>query len=147
MTTISRLHQPLHQLPLLKHRPIIQTEGLHPVSKGAARITVQNISPILFIHGHHLTLHTLWPRHRLPETPASPVGVTVKAEGVGSGLAQLSEALFAIYVVSVGRNQQTAGLQLDAVARAESEGGPFWEDGGGGDTQTHIQKRYASIKQ
>lgn len=135
MATISRLHQPLHQLPLLKHGSVIQTEGLHPVSKRAARIAVQHISPILFIHGHHLTLHALWARHRLPETPGPPVGVAVKAEGVGSGLAELSEALLALDVVSVGRNQQTAGLQLDAVARAESESGPFCRDRGGSDTK------------
>lgn len=128
MTTIPRLHQSLHQLPLLKHRSIIQTEGLHPVSKRAARITVQHISPILLIHRHHLTLHALWPRHRLPETPGSPVVVTVKAEGMGGGLAELSEALFAIDVVGVGRNQQTTRLELDAVARAERESGPFCKD-------------------
>lgn len=107
MTTVPRLHQPLHQLPLLKHRSIIQTEGLHPVSQRAARITVQHVGPILFIHRHHLTLHTLRPWHRLPEAPGSPVGVTVKAEGMGSGLADLSKALFALDVVRVGRNQQT----------------------------------------
>lgn len=63
------------------------------------------------------------------------MGVAVKAEGVGSGLAELSEALLALDVVSVGRNQQTAGLQLDAVARAESESGPFCRDRGGSDTK------------
>lgn len=128
MTAVSRLHQPLHQLPLLKHRSIIQTEGLHPVSKRAARITVQHISPILFIHRHHLTLQAVWPRHRLPETPGLTVAVTVKAEGMGSGLAELSEALFAIDVVSVGRNQQTTRLELYAVAWAERESGPFCKD-------------------
>lgn len=106
MTTISRLYQPLHQLPLLKHCSIIQTEGLHPVAKWATGITVQHISPILFIHRHHLTLHALWAWHRLPETPGSPMGVTVKAEGMGSGLAELAETLLALDVVSIGRNEQ-----------------------------------------
>lgn len=62
------------------------------------------------------------------------MGVAVEAEGVGSGLAELTEALFALDVVSVCRDEKTAGLQLDAVARAESEGGPFCMDGGGSDT-------------
>lgn len=143
MATVSRLHQPLHQLPLLKHGSVIQTEGLHPVSERAARIAVQHISPILFIHRHHLTLHALRARHRLPEAPGPPVGVAVKAEGVGSGLAELSEALLALDVVSVGRNQQTAGLQLDAVARAESESGPFCRDRGGRDTQMFLISKFS----
>lgn len=133
MAAISGLHQPLHQLPLLKHCSVIQTEGLHPVSQRAASIAVQHVCPILFIHRHHLTLHALRPRHCLPKTPASPVGVTVKAEGMGGGLAELSEALFALDVVSIGRNQQATGLELDAVARAQSESGPFCRDRGGGD--------------
>ena len=61
------------------------------------------------------------------------MGVTVKAEGMGGGLAELSEALFALDVVSIGRNQQATGLELDAVARAQSESGPFCRDRGGGD--------------
>lgn len=133
MTTISRLHQPLHQLPLLKHRSIIQTEGLHPVSKRAACITVQHVSPILFIHRHHLTLHALGPWHRLTETPGLPVGVTVEAEGVWGGLAELSKALFALDVVSIGRNQQTTGLELDAMTRTEGESGPFCQKRRGSD--------------
>lgn len=48
---------------------------------------------------------------------------------MGSGLAEVAEALFALDVVGVGRNEQTARLQLDAVARAESEGGPFCQEG------------------
>lgn len=59
------------------------------------------------------------------------MGVTVETEGVGTGLAELPEALFALDVVGVGRNQETAGLQLDAVARAESKCGPFCRDRGG----------------
>lgn len=54
--------------------------------------------------------------------------VAVKAEGVRGGLAELSEALFAIDVVSIGRNQQTARLELDAVTRTESESGPFCQE-------------------
>lgn len=61
------------------------------------------------------------------------MGVTVKAEGMRGGLAELSEALFALDVVSIGRNQQAAGLELDAVARAQSKSGPFCRDRGGGD--------------
>jgi len=133
MATIARLHQPLHQLPLLKHHSAVQAEGLHPVSQRAACVAVEHIRPVLFIHGHHLTLHAVRHGHRLPETPGSPVGVAVEAEGVGSGLAELSEALFALDVVRVGRNQQAAGLQLEAVTRAESEGGPFCRDRGGSD--------------
>lgn len=129
MTTILRLHQPLHQLPLLKHSSIVQTEGLHSVPERAASITVQHVSPILFVHRHHLTLHGLWPWDRLSKAPGSPVSVAVKAEGVGSGLAEVPEAFFALDVVGVGRNEQTARLQLDAVARAESEGGPFCQEG------------------
>lgn len=53
------------------------------------------------------------------------MAVAVKAEGMGSGVAELSKALFAIDVVSVGRNQQTTGLELDAVAWAKCESGPF----------------------
>lgn len=135
MTTVSRLHQPLHQLPLLKHGSIVQTEGLHPVSQRAAGVTVQHISPVLLIHRHHLTLHALRHWHRLPEMPGPPVGVTVEAEGAGSGLAQLSEALFALNVVSVGRYQQAARLQLDAVAWAESKSGPFCREGAGSEKQ------------
>ena len=106
MTTVSRLNQPLHQLPLLKHSSVIQTEGLHPVAERAASIAVQHISPILFIHRHHLTLHALWSRDRLSESPGPPMGVTMKAEGMGSGLAELSKALSALNVVSVGGNEQ-----------------------------------------
>ncbi|TNN80403.1 hypothetical protein EYF80_009427 [Liparis tanakae] len=125
--------RPLHQLPLLKHQPAVQAERLHPVPQRAARVAVEHIGPVLFVHGHHLTLHALRHGHRLPEAPGSPVGVTVEAEGVGRGLAQLSEALFALDVVGVGGNQQAAGLQLEAVTRAEGEGGPFCRDGGGSD--------------
>lgn len=125
MTTIMRFHQSLHQLPLLKHSSIVQAQGLHPVSQSAARVTVQHISPILLIHRHHLTLHALRPRHRLPKTPGPPVVITVEAEGVGRGLAELSEALFAVNVVRVSWNQQTARLELDAVTWAQSKSGPF----------------------
>lgn len=128
MATISRLHQPLHQLPLLEHRSIVQAEGLHPVSKRAAGIAVQHIGPILFIHGHHLALHALRPRHRLPETPGAPMVVTVKAESVRRGQAELAETLSAVDVVGVGWNQQAPGLELDAVAWAEGKGGPFCTD-------------------
>lgn len=139
VATVSRLHQPLHQLPLPKRRSVVQAEGLHPVTQRAACVTVQDISAGLLVHGHHLTLHALRHGHRLPETPGPPVGVTVKAEGVGSGAAQASEALFALDVVRVGGNQQAAGLQLDAVTRAEGEGGPFCRDRGGGDFQLHAE--------
>lgn len=125
MTTISRLHQPLHQLPLLKDRSIVQAQGLHPVSQRAAGIAVQHISPILFIHRHHLALHAVRPRHRLPETPSAPVVVAVEAEGVGRGPAELAETLSAVDVVSVGRDQQAARLELYAVAWPEGKGGPF----------------------
>lgn len=54
--------------------------------------------------------------------------VAVKAEGVRGGLAELSEALFTVDVVSIGRNQQTARLQLDAVTGTESESGPFCQE-------------------
>lgn len=53
--------------------------------------------------------------------------VAVEAESVRSGLAQLSEALRTVDVVGVGRNQQAARLELDAVARAQSKSGPFCE--------------------
>lgn len=129
MTTISRLNQPLHQLPLLKDGSIIQTEGLHPVAEGAAGVTVQDVCPILFIHRHHLTLHALWAWHCLPITPGLPMGVTVEAEGMRSSLAELSKTLFALNVVSVGRNHQTSRFQLDAVAWTEGESGPFCKEG------------------
>lgn len=125
MTTISRLHQPLHQLALLKDRSIIQAEGLHPVPQRAAGVAVQHIGPILFIHRHHLALHAVWPWHRLPEMPGAPVVVTVKAERVGRGQAELAETLPAVNVVSIGRDQQASRLELYAVAWAECKGGPF----------------------
>lgn len=125
VATVVRLHQPLHQLALLERCSVIETEGLHPVSESAARVEIQDISPILLVHGHHLTLHALRPRHRLAEAPGPPVVITVEAEGVWGGLAELSEALFAVNVVRVGRNQQTTRLELDAVTWAQSEGGPF----------------------
>lgn len=128
MATISGLHQPLHQLPLLKHRSIVQAEGLHPVSKRAAGVAVQHIGPIFFIHRHHLALHGLRPRHRLPETPGAPVVVAVKAESVGRGQAELAETLSAVDVVGVGGNQEAPGLELDAVTWAKREGGPFCTD-------------------
>lgn len=118
VATVVRLHQPLHQLALLERRSVIQTEGLHPVSQSAARVEIQDIGPILLVHGHHLALHALRPRHRLPEAPGPPVVITVEAEGVWGGLAELSEALLAVNVVRVGRNQQTTGLELDAVTWA-----------------------------
>lgn len=55
--------------------------------------------------------------------------VTVETEGVGSGLAELSETLFTLDVVSIGRNEQATWLQLDAVTGAESESGPFCREG------------------
>lgn len=58
------------------------------------------------------------------------MAVAVKAEGMGSGVAELSKALFAIDVVGVGRNQQTTGLELDAVAWAKRESGPFCKNRG-----------------
>lgn len=76
--------------------------------------------------------------------PGSPVGVTVKAEGVGSGQAELSEALFALDVVGVRRNQQTTRLQLDAVARAESKSGPFFKNRGGSDTQMLLYQNFVT---
>lgn len=108
MTTISRLHQPLHQLPLLKYSSIIQTEGLHPVAKRTASVTVQHVSSILFINRHHLTLHALRAWNRLPESPGSAMGVAVKAEGMRIGLAEVTEALLALDVVGVGRDEQAA---------------------------------------
>lgn len=126
MTTISGLHQPLHQLTLLKDGSVVQAEGLHPVSQRAAGIAVQHIRPIFLIHRHHLALHAVRPRHRLPETPGAPVVVAVKAEGVGRGPAELAETLSAVDVVSVGWNQQASRLELDAVARPQRKGGPFW---------------------
>lgn len=53
------------------------------------------------------------------------MAVAVKAEGMGSGVAELSKALFAINVVSIGRNQQTTRLELNAVAWAKRKRGPF----------------------
>lgn len=128
MATISGLHQPLHQLPLLKRCSIVQAEGLHPVSKRAAGVAVQHIGPIFFIHRHHLALHALRPRHRLPETPGAPVVVTMKAERVGRGQAELAETLSAVDVVGVGWNQEAPGLELDAVTWTERKGGPFCRD-------------------
>lgn len=130
MTTVPRLHEPLHQLPLLEHGSVVQTEGLHPVTQGAAGVAVQHIGAALLIHRHHLTLHALRSRYGLAETPASPVGVAVEAEGPRGGLAELSEALLALDLVGVGGDQQTARLQLDAMARAESKGGPICQEGG-----------------
>lgn len=51
--------------------------------------------------------------------------ITVEAEGVGRGLAELSKALFAVNVVRISWNQQTAGLELDAMTWAQSKSGPF----------------------
>lgn len=51
--------------------------------------------------------------------------IAVEAEGVRGGLAQLSEALFAVDVVGVGGDQQATGLELDAVSWAQSKSGPF----------------------
>lgn len=128
MATISGLHQPLHQLPLLKHRSIVQAEGLNPVAKRAAGVAVQHIGPIFFIHRHHLALHALRPRHRLPETPGAPVVVAVKAESVGRGQAELAETLSAVDVVGIGWDQEASGLELDAVTWTERKGGPFCTD-------------------
>lgn len=58
------------------------------------------------------------------------MGVAVEAEGARGGLAELSEALFALDVIGVGRNQQAARLQLNAMARAKSKCGPFCQEGG-----------------
>lgn len=128
VTAVSWLHQLLHQLPLLKHRAVIQAEGLHPVPQGAAGVAVQHAGPVLLVHRHHLALHALRPRHRLPEAPGAPVIVAVEAESVRRGQAELTEALSAVDVVGVGRDEQASGLELDAVARAEREGGPLCAD-------------------
>lgn len=125
VATVVSLHQPLHQLALLERGAVVEAEGLHSVSQNAARVDVQDVGPVLLVHGHHLTLHALRARHRLPEAPGPAVVIAVEAEGVWGGLAQLSEALFAFNVVGVGGNQQTAGLELDAVTWAQSKGGPF----------------------
>lgn len=66
--------------------------------------------------------------------PGAPMGVTVKTEGMGTGLAQVSKTVLVLYVVGVGRNQQTSRLELDAVARTESKGGPLCKEGGESDT-------------
>lgn len=52
------------------------------------------------------------------------MGVAVEAEGARGGQAELAEALSAVDVVGVGGDQQAARLQLDAVTRAQSKGGP-----------------------
>lgn len=125
VATIVRLCQPLHQLALLERRAVVEAEGLDSVSQIAAGVDIQDVGPVLLVHRHHLTLHTLRPRHRLPEAPCPAMVIAVEAEGVRGGPAQLSEALFAINVVGVGRDQQTTGLELDAVSRAQSKGSPF----------------------
>lgn len=125
VATVVRLRQPLHQLALLERCSVIEAEGLHSVSQSAARVDIQDVGTVLLVHRHHLTLHALRPWHRLPKAPGPAVVITVEAEGVWGGLAQMSEALFAVNVVGVGRNQQTTGLELDAVTWAQSKGGPF----------------------
>ena len=59
--------------------------------------------------------------------------VATETEGARRGLAELAEAAAAVDVVGVGRHQQPARLQLDAVARAQGEGGPVWRGGEGVD--------------
>lgn len=66
------------------------------------------------------------------------MGVTVEAEGMGGGLAEFPKALFAVDVVSISRNQESARLQLDTVAWAESKGGPFCRKRGGADIKGHL---------
>lgn len=125
MATVVRLRQPLHQLALLKRRSVIKAEGLDSVSQGAAGVDIQNVGAVLLVDRHHLTLHALRPRHRLPKAPCPAVVIAVEAEGVRGRLAQLSKALFAVDVVGVGRDQQATGLELDAVSWAQSKGGPL----------------------
>jgi len=125
VATVVRLHQPLHQLSLLEHGAVVQTQRLHAEPQGAPRVAVQQVGPVLLVHGHHLTLHTLGARHRLPEPPGAAVGVAMETEGAGRGLAQLTEAPCAVDVVGVGRDQQAARLELNAVAGAQRKGGPL----------------------
>lgn len=63
------------------------------------------------------------------------MGVTEEAEGMRTGLTELSKTLFALDVVSVGRNQQTSWFQLDAMTRAEGESGPFCKEAAQSNTQ------------
>lgn len=107
MTTISRLHQPLYQLSILKHGSIVQTESLNPTAQGTACVTIQHVGSIFLVHRHHLTLHTLRPWHRLPKPPGTPVGVAMETEGTRCRLADLAKAFFTVDVVGIGWNQKT----------------------------------------
>lgn len=125
LATGVRLLQPLHQLALLERGSAVEAQGLHSIPQATARIDIQDVVPILLVHRHHLTLPALQARHRLPKVPGLAVVITVEAEGVRGGLAPMSEALSVVNVVGVGRNEQTARLELDAVTWAQSKGGPF----------------------